>query len=65
MQADQRIEQYETELVEVCAELEVRKSELEEVRLRLTDAEHGWAKSKIEAGTLRGLTMASLVSPDE
>lgn len=63
--ACEQIEQYETELAEVRAELEARKSELEEVRLRLTEAEHGWAKSKIEADTLRSLTMASLISPDE
>ena len=62
--ACEQIEQYETELAEVRAELEARKSELEEVRL-LTDAEHGWAKRKIEADTLRSLTMASFVSPDE
>jgi hypothetical protein len=55
----QRIGQYET------AELEVRKSELEAVRSRLTDAEMGWVKSRIEADTLRALTVAGRVSPDE
>ena len=58
-------EQYETELAEVRAELKAGKAELEAVRLRLTDAEIGWAKSKAEADTLRALTMAGLVSTDE
>jgi hypothetical protein len=49
--ASEQIRQYETEL--------------EAVRLRLTDAEIGWAKSKAEADTLRALTSAGLVSADE
>ena len=32
------------ELAEVRAELEAKKSELETVRSRLTDAENGWTK---------------------
>jgi len=63
---------YETELVEVRAELEARKSELEArepeleaIRLRLTNAEIGWAKSKTEADTLRASNTAGLVSTDE
>jgi chromosome segregation ATPase len=63
--ACEQIGQYETELAEVRAELGERKSELEVVRSRLTEAENGWAKSKIEADTLRTLTTASLVSTDE
>ncbi len=39
------------ELAEVRGELEVRKSELAALHLRLKDAESGWAKSKAEAGT--------------
>jgi hypothetical protein len=53
---------YETELVGVRAELEARKSELEAIRLRLANAEVGWAKSKTEVDTLRA---AGLVSTDE
>ena len=41
------------------AELEERVSELAAVRLRLTDAEDGWAKSKAEAETLRAETQAA------
>ena len=63
--ACEQMGQYETELVEVRAELGASKSELEVVRSRLTDAENGWAQSKIEADTLRTLTTASLVSTDE
>jgi chromosome segregation ATPase len=61
----QRVGQYETELADVRAELEVRKSELEAVRVRLTDAEMGWVRSKIEADTLRALTTASPATTDE
>jgi chromosome segregation ATPase len=58
-------EQYESELAGVRAELEARTSELEAVRLRLTDAEDGWGKSKAEAETLRAMSTAGPVSPDE
>jgi hypothetical protein len=54
----------ETGLAEVRAELEGKKSELEAVRLRLTDAEDGWAKSKAEADALRAQTAAGLVNTD-
>jgi chromosome segregation ATPase len=47
---------HETELAEVRAELEVKQSELAAVRLRLTDAEDGLAKSEVEADTLRAQT---------
>jgi hypothetical protein len=53
------------ELVNVRAELEAKKSELEAVRLRLTDAEDGWAKSKAKADVLRTVTAASLVDLNE
>jgi hypothetical protein len=43
----------------VRAELEGKKYELEAVRLRLTDAKDGWAKSKVEADTLRAGTQAA------
>ena len=58
-------DEYETELAKVRAELEAKKSELEAIRLRLTDAEIGWAKSKTEADTLRALNTTSLASTDE
>jgi chromosome segregation ATPase len=54
--------EHETELAEVHAKLEARESELAAVRLRLTDAEDGWAKSKAwqaEADTLRAQTAAA------
>ncbi len=56
----ERIGQYETELSEARGELEARMSELEAVRLRLTDAENGWAKSREEADVFRALTTTSL-----
>ena len=56
--------EHETELASVHAKLEVRESELAAVRLRLRDAEDGWATSKAEADTLRAQTTAGLVSPD-
>ncbi len=56
---------HETELAEVHAELEASKSELTAVRLRLADAENGWAKSKAEADTLRVQTAAGPVNIDE
>jgi phage shock protein A len=49
--------EHETELAEVHAELAT-------VRLRLTDAEDGWAKSKAEADTLRAQTAAGLVNTE-
>jgi len=53
----QRACEHETELAEMRAELEA-------VRLRLTDAEDGRAKSKAEADTLRAQTAAGLVNTD-
>jgi hypothetical protein len=53
--ADERSQpacEHETVLAEVRAELEA-------VRLRLSDAEDGWAKSKAEADTLRARTQAA------
>ena len=46
-------------------ELEAGKFELEAIRLRLTDAEIGWAKSKTDPDTLRALNTTSLTSTDE
>ncbi len=59
------IERSQRELAEVRADLEVKKSELAAVRLRLTDAENGRAKCKAEADTLRAQTAANLVNTDE
>jgi chromosome segregation ATPase len=63
--AYEQIGKYETELAEMRAKLEARESELNSVRLRLTDAENGWAKSKTEADALRAMTTAGSVSIDE
>ena len=43
--ACEQIGEYETKLAEARAELEKKKSELEAVRLQLTDTKDGWAKS--------------------
>ena len=62
---EQQNRQFETELAEVRAESEARKSELEAVRLQLMDGKNGWAKSKAEADTLHGMTTTSLASTEE
>jgi hypothetical protein len=62
---DQQVGQYENELTNVRAKLEAKESELEAVRLRLTDAEKGWTKSKAEADTLRAQTATGFVNRDE
>jgi hypothetical protein len=53
--------QYERELTNVRAKLEAKESELEAIRLRLTDAEKG----KAEADTLRAQTAIGSVDRDE
>jgi hypothetical protein len=62
---DQQVGQYEKELTNVRAKLEANESELEIVRLRLTDAEKGWTKSKAEADTLRAQTATGSANRDE
>jgi hypothetical protein len=57
--------QYERELTNLRAKLEANESELEAVRLRLTDAEKGWTKSKSEADTLRAQTATGSANRDE
>ena len=57
---DQQIGQYGKKLANVRAKLEAKESELEAIRLRLTDAEKGWTKSKAEADTLRAQIAAGL-----
>jgi hypothetical protein len=60
---DQQVGQYEKELANVRAKLEAKESELEAVRLRLTDAEK--AKNKAEADTLRAQIATGSVIRDE
>ena len=63
---DQQVRQYEKELTNVRAKLETKESELDSVRLRLTEAEKGWTKSKAEADTLRAQkTATGSVNRDE
>ena len=50
---DQQVGRYEKELANMRAKLEAKESELEAVRLRLTDAEMDLTKSKAEADELR------------
>ena len=60
-----RDQQHERELANVRARLAANESELEAVRLRLTDAEKGWTNSKAEADTIRAQTASSSVNRDE
>jgi hypothetical protein len=62
---NQQFGQYGKKLANVRAKLEVKESELEAIRLRLTDAEKGWTESKAEADTLRAQIAAGPVSTDE
>jgi predicted nucleic acid-binding Zn-ribbon protein len=62
---DQQVGQYEKELGNVRAQLEANESELEAIRLRLTDAEKGLTKSKAEADTLRAQNATGSVNRDE
>jgi len=62
---DQHFGRCERELANVLAKLEAKESELEVVRLRLTDAEKGWTKSKAEADTLRAQTATGSLDRDE
>ena len=62
---DQQVGQYEKELKNVRAKLEAKESELEAVRLRLTDAEKGLTKSKAEAETLRSQIATGSMNRDE
>ena len=61
--ACEQIGEYETKLTEVRAELEEKKSEL--VRLQLTDAKSGWAKSSEKADKLCTQNTAGPVNADE
>jgi hypothetical protein len=57
--------QHEKEPADVRAKLEAKESELEAVRLRLTDAEKSLTKSKAEADILRAQTATGSVNRDE
>jgi hypothetical protein len=66
LSGDQQIRRrYGAELANLRAELEAKKSELEAVRLRLTYAEDGWAKSEAKADKSHTVTAASLVDLNE
>ena len=58
-------DQHGKDLANARARLEANESELETVRLRLTDAEKGWTKSKAEADTLRAQIATGSVNRDE
>ncbi len=58
--AREQVGQYEGELAELRGELETRTAELEAVRLRLTNAENAWTKSREEADAFRTLTTTGL-----
>ena len=62
---DQQIGQYEKELANVRAKLEANESELDAVRLRLTDAEKGLTKSKAEAEASNAQSATGSVNRDE
>ena len=62
---DEQVGQCEKELTNVRAKLEAKESELEAVRLRLTDAEKSLIKSKAEADTLRAQIATGSVNRDE
>jgi hypothetical protein len=62
---DQQIRQHEKEVAKLHAKLEAKESELEAVRLQLTDTEKGWTKSKAEADTISAQTATDSVNRDE
>ena len=60
-----RDQQHEKEFANLRAKLEANESELEAVRLRLTDAEKSLTKSKAETDTLRAQIATGSVNRDE
>ena len=58
-------EQSQRELAEMHVKFEAKESELAAFRLRLADAENGWAKSKAEVDTYRNQTATGPVNTDE
>jgi len=63
--AYEQIGRYDTELAELRTDLKGTKSELEAIRLRLTDAENGWSKSGEETEKLRALAAGDPDGIDE
>ena len=57
--------QYEKELINVQAKLEVKEFKLEAVQSQLTDAENGWTKSKAGADTLCAQSATGSVNRDK
>ena len=62
---DQQVRQHEKELANTRVKLEANVSELEAVRLRLTDAEKSLTKSIAEADTLRAQIATGSANRDE
>lgn len=58
--ARDQIGQLEADIAELRGDLETRTSEVEQTRLRLTEVENAWAKSREEADAFRALTTGSL-----
>jgi chromosome segregation ATPase len=58
--ARETIGQLEADLGELRGELEARTSEAESARVRLTEVENSWAKSRQEADAFRALTTGGL-----
>lgn len=59
-QAQDQIKTLEADLAELRGDLEMRTTEAETARARLTDVENSWAKSREEADAFRALTTTSL-----
>jgi hypothetical protein len=58
--AREQVGQYEGEVAELRGELETRTAKLEAVRLRLTNVENAWTRSREEADAFRALTTTGL-----
>ncbi|KAL4069765.1 hypothetical protein V8B97DRAFT_1872338 [Scleroderma yunnanense] len=58
--ARDRIIQLEADLVDMKTDLEARTLEVESLRMRLTEVENSWAKSREEADAFRALTTGGL-----
>jgi chromosome segregation ATPase len=60
LRAREQIAALEADLADLRGELEARTTEVEVSRIRLTDVENSWAKSREEADAFRALTTGSL-----
>ncbi|KAH9944185.1 uncharacterized protein BXZ73DRAFT_73766 [Epithele typhae] len=58
--AREHVSQLEADVADLRGELEARTSEIEAARVRITDVENFWAKSREEADHFRALTTGSL-----